>query len=115
MIVVATTPIVASIAVPKLLAARISANEAAAISTLRSVSTGQSQIKSSSVIDTDSDGSGEYGYFAEMAGVVPMRIDGGGAPAAGGAPDLLKPTVLSAAFGKVSGGIVSRSGYDFQM
>jgi prepilin-type N-terminal cleavage/methylation domain-containing protein len=115
MIVVAIIAIIASIAVPKLLAARISANEAAAISTLRSISSGQSQIKSSAVIDSDSDGSGEYGYFGELAGTVPMRIDAGGAPGAGAAIDQLKPPVLSAAFGKVSNSVISRSGYDFQM
>ncbi len=115
MIVVAIIAIIASIAVPKLLAARISANEAAAISTLRSISTGQSQIRSSAVLDTDSDGSGEYAYFAEMAGTVPMRVDGGGAPAAGLITDKLNPPVLSSAFGQVQNSIVSRSGYDFQM
>jgi type IV pilus assembly protein PilA len=38
MIVVAIIAIIASIAIPKLMAARLSANEAAAISTLRSIS-----------------------------------------------------------------------------
>jgi prepilin-type N-terminal cleavage/methylation domain-containing protein len=115
MIVVAIIAIIASIAIPKLLAARISANEAAAISSLRSISSGQTQIRSSAVIDSDSDGSGEFGYFGELAGTVPMRIDGGGAPAAGLAIDTLKPPVLSSSFGRVNGGVVSRSGYDFQM
>jgi prepilin-type N-terminal cleavage/methylation domain-containing protein len=115
MIVVAIIAIIASIAVPKLLAARISANEAAAISSLRSISSAQSQIKSSSVIDTDSDGSGEYAYFAEMAGTVPMRIDNGGAPGPGLPTDKLNPSVLSSAFGRVANSLVSRSGYDFQI
>jgi prepilin-type N-terminal cleavage/methylation domain-containing protein len=115
MIVVAIIAIIASIAIPKLMAARISANEAAAIASLRSVSSAQSQIHSSAVIDTDSDGNGEYAYFAEMAGTVPLRIDAGGAPAAGGPTDKLNPPVLSSSFGRVMNSIVSRSGYDFQM
>ncbi|MFM7282746.1 MAG: type II secretion system protein, partial [Planctomycetia bacterium] len=74
MIVVAIIAIIASIAIPKLLAARLSANEAAAVSTLRSISSAQAQVQSSGAIDTDADGSGEYGYFAELAGSVPMRV-----------------------------------------
>jgi prepilin-type N-terminal cleavage/methylation domain-containing protein len=115
MIVVAIIAIIASIAIPKLLAARISANEAAAISTLRSISSGQAQIRSSAMIDTDSDGSGEYGFFGELAGTVPMRVDGGLGPAAGLVIDQLKPPVLSAAFGQVANSVVARSGYMFQM
>jgi prepilin-type N-terminal cleavage/methylation domain-containing protein len=124
MIVVAIIAIIASIAIPKLMAARLSANEAAAIATLRSISSAQAQLQSSAAIDTDADGGGEYGYFGEMSGVDPMRVAGaGGLPAAGAAlpavTDLLNPAVMSSAFGNVvaapSGGVVSRSGYNFQM
>jgi prepilin-type N-terminal cleavage/methylation domain-containing protein len=123
MIVVAIIAIIASIAIPKLLAARLSANEAAAISTLRSISSAQAQLQSSGAIDCDADGSGEYGYFAEMAGTTQMRVSNAGVPAAGAAAtDKLNPPVLSSAFGTVSaaapggvGGLVTRSGYDFQM
>ena len=44
MIVVAIIAIIASIAIPKLMSARLAANEAAAIATLRSVSSAQAQI-----------------------------------------------------------------------
>jgi len=120
MIVVAIIAIIASIAIPKLLAARLSANEAAAISTLRSVSSAQAQLQSSAAIDCDADGSGEYGYFAEMAGTVPMRTSNAGVPTNTLlATDKLNPPVLSSAFGTVTaavtGGMVTRSGYDFQM
>lgn len=116
MIVVAIIAIIASIAIPKLLAARLSANEAAAVSTLRSISSAQAQIQSSGAIDTDADGSGEYGYFAELAGSVPMRVSNLGAAAAGAAgTDLLNPAILPTAFGTVANGVVSRSGYFFQM
>ena len=118
MIVVAIIAIIASVAIPKLMAARLSANESAAIATLRSISSAQAQVQSSGAIDTDSDGGGEYGYFAELAGTVPMRIDGGGGVAAAGlaGTDELQPAVLSSAFGAVdANGLVTRSGYIFQM
>ncbi len=119
MIVVAIIAIIASIAIPKLMSARLSANEAAAIATLRSISSSQAQVQSSSAIDTDGDGGGEYGYFAELAGTVPLRINGGaGVGGAAGAfgVDELNPSVLSSAFGNVdANGYVSRSGYFFQM
>jgi prepilin-type N-terminal cleavage/methylation domain-containing protein len=115
MIVVAIIAIIASIAIPKLMSARLAANEAAAISTLRSISSAQAQVQSSGSIDTDADGAGEYGYFAELAGAFPMRTSAGGLPAAGGAPDILNPSILPSAFGTVAGSLVQRSGYYFQM
>jgi prepilin-type N-terminal cleavage/methylation domain-containing protein len=114
MIVVAIIAIIASVAIPKLLSARLSANESAAISTLRSISSAQAQMQSSAAVDTDSDGGGEYGYFAEVAGTVGMREDdGAGAPTNGA--DLLSPPMLSTALGNVEDGVVTRSGYVFQM
>jgi hypothetical protein len=117
MIVVAIIAIIASIAIPKLMSARLSANEAAAIATLRSISSSQAQLQSSGAIDTDGDGGGEYGYFAEMAGTFPLRINTNGVGGAGVAGvDELNPSVLSSAFGNVdANGHVSRSGYNFQM
>jgi type II secretory pathway pseudopilin PulG len=121
MIVVAIIAIIAGIAIPKLMSARLAANESAAISTLRSVSSAQAQIQSTSSIDTDADGAGEFAYFAELAGRVPMRVAAGApaAPAAGAATDILNPAILSAAFGNMTaspqGGIVSRQGYYFQL
>ena len=119
MIVVAIIAIIASIAIPKLMAARVSANESAAISTLRSISSAQAQIQSSGAIDTDLDGGGEYAFFGEMSGVAFMRVSNGGpafAPVAGAVVDILNPSVLSAAFGTVNAaGTVSRSGYNFQV
>lgn len=115
MIVVAIIAIIASIAIPKLLSARLAANESAAIATLRSISSAQAQIQSSSAIDCDSDGGGEYAYLGELSGQVNMRIDdGAGAAVVGVATDLLSPAVLSSAFGNIdANGVVSRSGYCF--
>jgi prepilin-type N-terminal cleavage/methylation domain-containing protein len=119
MIVVAIIAIIASIAIPKLMAARLSANEAAAISTLRSISSAQAQVQSSGAIDSDADGSGEYGYFGELAGTAPMRDQVAGVPGIGTVN--LNPAVLSSAFGTMSAavgiteGTVVRSGYCFKM
>ncbi|MFT7667655.1 MAG: prepilin-type N-terminal cleavage/methylation domain-containing protein [Planctomycetota bacterium] len=111
MIVVAIIAIIASIAIPKLLSARLAANESAAIATLRSLSSAQAQLQSSASIDQDADGGGEYGYLAELAGTTPMRTAAG---IGGAGIDNLNPAVLSSAFGNVdANGVVSRSGFCF--
>ena len=117
MIVVAIIAIIASVAIPRLMAARLSANESAAISTLRTLSSAQAQIQSSAAIDTDADGGGEYGFFAELSGQVPMRVSAAGLPVAGLlGTDNLNPAIMSAAFGNLNGSSqVVRSGYTFQM
>ena len=117
MIVVAIIAIIASVAIPRLMAARLSANESAAISTLRSLSSAQAQIQSSGAIDCDADGGGEYGYFAELSGTLPLRVSAAGVPAAGVVgTDELNPAVMSASFGNVNAqGQVTRSGYIFAM
>jgi type IV pilus assembly protein PilA len=116
MIVVAIIAIIAAIAIPRLMSARLSANESAAISTLRSVSSAQAQLQSSAAIDTDADGAGEYGYFAELSGTQPLRISNAGVPAAGVVGvDNLNPAILSSAFGNVTLSRVQRQGYMFQM
>ena len=47
MIVVAIIAIIASIAIPNLLSARLNANESAAIATLKNIASGQSQLQAS--------------------------------------------------------------------
>jgi prepilin-type N-terminal cleavage/methylation domain-containing protein len=117
MIVVAIIAIIASIAIPRLMSARLAANESAAIAALRSLSSAQAQIQSSAAIDTDADGGGEYGSFGELSGAQPLRISNAGVPAAGVAgTDELNPAVLSAAFGVVNAnGVVTRSGYCYKV
>src|SRR5262245_65982285 len=73
MIVVAIIAIIASIAIPNLLSARLSANETAAVATLRNLSSAQAQVQASGSIDGDGDGSGEYGYFGELSGAFNTR------------------------------------------
>ena len=109
MIVVAIIAIIASIAIPNLLSARLNANESAAIATLRNVISAQSQVQAQGAIDVDQDGIGEYGFFAEMAGVMNMRN-----PGAAAVP--LTPPVLSGALGLVdANGHVNKAGYLFKM
>ncbi|MEY2716053.1 MAG: hypothetical protein RIT24_2396, partial [Planctomycetota bacterium] len=50
MIVVAIIAIIASIAIPNLLSARLNANESAAIATLKNISSAQAQCQASGVI-----------------------------------------------------------------
>jgi len=120
MIVVAIIAIIASIAIPNLLSARLNANESAAIATLKNISSSQAQCQASGVIDVNANGAGEYGFFAELAGTVGIRTSGGAAGTV-----RISPPVLSGAFGRVdataatlgatTGGVVLRSGYYFAM
>ena len=105
MIVIAIIAIIAAIAIPNLLAARLSANETAAIATLRNIISAEAQFQQAAKADSDSDGTGEYGGFVEMSG--------GGA---GRMLAVLSPPVLSGAFRVLNAtGEVSRSGYFFHV
>lgn len=105
MIVIAIIAVVAAIAIPNLLSARLSANETAAIATLRDVMSAQAQFQSRAKADGDGDGIGEYGYFAELSGRVGVR---------GGA--LLRPIVFSTSFQGVNAqGEAAASGYQFRL
>ena len=103
MIVIAIIAIIAAIAIPNLLAARLSANETAAIATLRNIISAQAQFQQSGKADQDADGTGEYGGFAELSGGQVGRMNA-----------VLVPPVLSGGFRVLSAaGEVSRSGYFF--
>jgi hypothetical protein len=86
---------------------RLNANESAAIATLKNIHSGQTQFRDHKAIDTDGDGKGEFGWFAELSGGAPLRGSRDDLP-------LLTP-VLSTAFQRVVAGTVQRSGYHFQM
>jgi prepilin-type N-terminal cleavage/methylation domain-containing protein len=114
MIVVAIIAIIASIAIPNLLAARLNANESAAIATLKNISSGQAQCQASGAIDVNGNGQGEYGTFAELSGNQTVRVTTG-------TGQRISPPVLSTAFGRTSAigtpplAVVQRSGYNFRM
>lgn len=81
MIVVAIISIIASIAIPNLMRARLSSNETSAVSALRAISSAQHSFQGSTAADTDSDGIGEYGSLLELSSATPPFIDdvlGGG-------------------------------------
>ena len=118
MIVVAIIAVIAAVAIPKLISARISANENAAIATLRSIAAAQQQLQASGAIDTDADGGGEFGCFGELAGISPLRIfdAASGDPAAGAVDaDELDPAYLASAFGDLENSTVQRQGYVYQI
>jgi prepilin-type N-terminal cleavage/methylation domain-containing protein len=118
MIVVAIIAIIASIAIPNLLSARVNANESAAIATLRSIASSQAQVQASGAIDCNNNGQGEYGLFAELSGQQNIRTgdDDDGTAMGLALAARVTPPVLSTAFGAVNAtGHVSRSGYVFRM
>jgi len=110
MIVVAVIAIVASIAVPNLLSSRLTTNESAAVATLRNLISAQAQFQAGTLIDTDEDGTGEYGFFGELSGATNLRDRNGGVNGA-----TLTLPVLSGVFRTVRNAVVNHSGYFFQM
>jgi len=105
MIVIAIIAIIAAIAIPNLLAARLNSNETAAIATLRNIISAEAQFQTTARADENNNGVGEYGTFGEMSGAQGVRGNA-----------VLNPPVLSTAFRTVNGnGEVSRSGYLFAM
>lgn len=114
LIVIAIIAIIASIAIPNLLSARVSANETAAIATLRNIASAQAQFQGRAHNDNDGDGEGEYGFFTELSGYIAPRVNGGLAA------DVINPPALSGVFQNVQAddageGIVTKSGFIFKM
>ena len=111
MIVVAIIAIIASIAIPNLLSARLNANESAAVATLKNILSAQAQCQASGIIDTNRNGAGEYGFFGELSGAQPVRNNETG----GVGTERVAPPYLSGAFGNVQTSRVTRSGYLFAL
>lgn len=108
MIVVAIIAIVAAIAIPGLLRARISANEGSAIGSLRTISTSQTQFQSNGVVDQDTDGVGEFGSLGELAGVTNVRsTDNSGSK--------VKPGFIPTVLGDNAATGSTKSGYKFRI
>lgn len=110
MIVVAIIAIIAAIAIPGLLRARISANEGSAIGTLRTLSTSQAQFQSQAQVDQDTDGAGEFGYLGELAGYKERRI-------AAGTGAISNPSFITPALAPKAAGVAyaQKSGFCFQV
>src|SRR5262245_39861606 len=110
-IVVALIAIVAAIAIPNLQRAKLTANEASALITMRALGQAQAQVTSGPSIDSNGDGQGEYGYFAELAGFSVARVDSGGVVGPGGPSSKLVPNALLAALGNVQNAVATYAGY----
>ena len=113
MSVVAILALVAAIAVPNLFESRLSANEVAAVETLRLLAQAQAQFQGRAIIDRDGDGVGEFGGFLELSGMRGPRV-AAGAPAK---PPLAPPILTNGSFQVVSApwGHMERNGYCFQI
>jgi len=113
MIVVAIIAIVTAVALPKMMSARLSANENAAVANLRTIAAAQQSFHSSCSIDTDADGGGEFGFFGELAGSDQLRAwTAAGTVLTGG---LLNPPFLATTFGNISSSVIERQGYMFKI
>lgn len=73
MIVIAIIAIIAAIALPNLLRSRMAANEANAISGMRTISTAQAQYRSSNISTVN--GVGAYGTLSELGTASPPFLD----------------------------------------
>jgi len=67
MIVVAIIAIIAAIAIPNLIRARMNANEGAAAANMRTLSTSEAQFQTAAYQDANADGIGDYGTLAQLA------------------------------------------------
>lgn len=111
LVVTSLIAIIAAIALPNLLSARLSSNESAAISTMKHIVSAQSVAKQSGVIDQDTDGLGEYAWFAEMGGAINVRDNTG--PNNG---PLMQPSSLAKSMSLVNAnGVVTKSGYVYSL
>jgi prepilin-type N-terminal cleavage/methylation domain-containing protein len=110
MIVVGIIAIIAAIAIPNMIAARMNANETSAIATLRNITSAQAQFFTTAAADQDRDGQGEYGSFVELTGASEVR------PATAWSHEPIYPPVISSAFRNPnSNGEVEKGGYYFKI
>ncbi len=75
MIVASIIVIIAAIALPRLMRARLNSNESSAVGGLRTFSSAQTNFQGSATIDVDGDGTGEYGTFQQLTFATPQFID----------------------------------------
>ncbi|MCI0343722.1 MAG: DUF2950 family protein [Planctomycetales bacterium] len=90
---------------------KIGTNESSAIGTLRALTTAQEQFKQQAVVDQDGNGTGEYGWLGELAGIDPTRGTGGVA----GPKMSTSPFIASILGVKDSEGRAQKSGYYYRL
>jgi prepilin-type N-terminal cleavage/methylation domain-containing protein len=110
MIVVAIIAIIAAIAIPGLLRAKISTNEGSAIGSLRSMASSEAQFQSNTNVDQDTDGTGEFGTLNEITGSHNRRDNQNG-----NAIPPMNPAALTASLGCTSANYATKSGYYFRV
>ncbi len=122
MIVVAIIALIAAIAIPNLLAAKLASNETAAIATLRSLVSAQAQVQGMGKIDVDSDAVGEHATLIELTGEAGVRktlVDSKGRRSAGatfqdqGTPIAPPPLSPALADGLTDRGELVKGGYGY--
>lgn len=105
-IVVTVIAIVATIATVGVLRSRITANEGSAIGTLKGIANAQCMFQNQIQVDQNSNGSGEFGIFAEITGAAKLR----------GKNNTVGTSFLSRSMDPVINGVfASRSGYFYQI
>ncbi len=111
MIVVAIIAIIAAIAIPKLVMAKRSANEGAAIGNLETLANGQTTFAMAKIVDQDGDDTGEFALLGELSGEIIPRTETVILSAA------MAPTPQQFNTGGSAGldGCVLRTGYIFRM
>ena len=109
LIILIVIAIIVTIALPSLLSSRVSANESAAIGTIRQLLQSQVQFAGRREADLNANGTGEFGTFGEMSGNVAVRATSGGTR-------FLEPGVMNLSFRAVSpAGELMRDGYYFRI
>ncbi|BBM85360.1 prepilin-type N-terminal cleavage/methylation domain-containing protein [Candidatus Uabimicrobium amorphum] len=106
MIVVAIIAIIAAIAIPTFLRAKINANEGAAIATLKGIHAFQALFQSSATLDFNANGAGEFGTMGELSGAYLRTLTNAGA---NGTPQPFCPASLQPQID----GISRKTGYSF--
>jgi hypothetical protein len=102
-------PIIAAIAIPSLLSAKLAANEATTVGSLKTIATQQAVFKQSGQVDQNENGNGEYGLLGELCGELAMR------PAT---TRIASPPFISQQFrtgGNMGNGTAQKSGYFFKI
>ncbi len=75
MIVVAIIAIIAAIAIPNLLRSRMSANEASAVGSVRTITAAETGYQTAAVVPDATTGIGQYGTLAQLAATTPPFVD----------------------------------------
>lgn len=109
LIILVVIALIVTIALPSLLSSRLSANETAAVGTIRLILQSQVQFAARKEADLNGNGTGEFGTFGEMSGNVAVR-------AANGGTTFLEPGVVNQSFSAISPlGEMFRGGYYFRI